>query len=101
MSLKLGDTAPNFKAQATGYSEPIDFHEWAGPSWTILFSHPADFSISIQRGFLSNTFSVAPVCTTELGQVAKLKDAFLQRNTKPIALSVDKLEDHDGTRGCH
>lgn len=49
MSLKLGDTAPNFKAQATGYSELIDFHEWAGPSWTILFSHPADFSISDDR----------------------------------------------------
>lgn len=77
MALKLGDKAPNF--QTTTTEGELDFHEWAGDSWVILFSHPADFT---------------PVCTTELGTVAKLKDEWEKRNVKPIAVSVDSLEDH-------
>jgi thioredoxin-dependent peroxiredoxin len=77
MSLRLGDTAPNFTAETT--EGTIDFHQWLGDSWGVLFSHPADYT---------------PVCTTELGMVAKLKGEFEKRNTKVIALSVDPLADH-------
>jgi alkyl hydroperoxide reductase subunit AhpC len=79
MSLKLGDVAPNFTAVTT--EGTIDFHQWLGDSWGVLFSHPADYT---------------PVCTTELGMVAKLKGEFEKRNTKVIALSVDALPDHLG-----
>ncbi|WPR77099.1 peroxiredoxin [Algoriphagus sp. NG3] len=79
MALRLGDMAPNFKAETT--EGTIDFHEYLGDGWGILFSHPADYT---------------PVCTTELGTVAKLKDEFSKRNTKVIALSVDGLESHKG-----
>lgn len=75
--LKLGDTAPDFEQQST--AGPIRFHDWLGDSWGVLFSHPADFT---------------PVCTTELGLTAKLKDAFAERNVKVIALSVDPLDKH-------
>jgi alkyl hydroperoxide reductase subunit AhpC len=77
MSLRLGDTAPNFTAVTT--EGTIDFHQWLGDSWGVLFSHPADYT---------------PVCTTELGMVAKLKDEFTKRNVKVIALSVDPIADH-------
>lgn len=77
MSLRLGDTAPNFEQDST--EGTIHFHEWLGDSWGVLFSHPADFT---------------PVCTTELGLTAKLKDEFAQRNTKVIALSVDPVDSH-------
>jgi thioredoxin-dependent peroxiredoxin len=82
MSLQLGDTVPNFTQQSS--EGEINFFEWAGDSWVILFSHPADYT---------------PVCTTELGEVARLKDAFAQRNVKPIALSVDDTESHKGWIG--
>lgn len=75
--LRLGDTAPNFKAQ-TSIGE-IDFHEYLGNSWGILFSHPGDFT---------------PICTTELGRTATLKNEFEKRNVKVLALSVDSVEDH-------
>ena len=71
--------APNFSAPTT--EGPIDFHGWLGNSWGVLFSHPADFT---------------PVCTTELGTVAKIKDEFAKRNVKVIAVSVDPLESHQG-----
>jgi peroxiredoxin len=77
MSTRLGDTAPNFTAQTTEGS--VDFHQWLGDSWGVLFSHPADFT---------------PVCTTELGTVAKLKSEFAKRNVKVMAVSVDPLESH-------
>lgn len=77
MSLRLGDTAPNFKA-ATSLGE-IDFYEFLGDSWGILFSHPADYT---------------PVCTTELGRTAALKDEFEKRNVKVLALSVDPVDKH-------
>jgi thioredoxin-dependent peroxiredoxin len=79
MSLRLGDVAPNFKAK-TSQGE-IDFHEYLGNSWGVLFSHPADYT---------------PVCTTELGKTASLKDEFDKRNVKVIALSVDSVESHKG-----
>lgn len=78
-TLRLGDTAPNFKAVTT--EGEIDFHEWLGDGWGVLFSHPADYT---------------PVCTTELGTVAKFKDQFTSRNCKVVALSVDPIEDHHG-----
>lgn len=79
MTLLLGDTAPDFKAQTT--EGELTFHEWAGKDWVIFFSHPADYT---------------PVCTTELGYTAKLKDKFAVRNAKAIAISVDSVEDHVG-----
>jgi alkyl hydroperoxide reductase subunit AhpC len=78
MSLRLGDDAPNF-TQASTHGD-INFYEWLGDSWGVLFSHPADFT---------------PVCTTELGLTAKLQDEFAARNVKAIAVSVDTLEHHD------
>ncbi len=78
MGLRLGDTAPNFKAVTT--EGEIDFYDWMGDSWAVLYSHPADFT---------------PVCTTELGRTAQLKEEFAKRNTKVIALSVDPIEDHN------
>lgn len=77
MSLRLGDIAPNFKAQTT-FGE-LDFHEFLGDGWGILFSHPADFT---------------PVCTTELGRTAALSEEFRTRNTKVLAVSVDALDRH-------
>lgn len=77
MSLRLGDLAPNFVAETT--EGKIDFHEYLGDGWGVLFSHPADYT---------------PVCTTELGAVAKLKSEFEKRNVKVMALSVDGLVDH-------
>lgn len=82
MALRLGDTVPNF-TQASSEGE-INFYDWAGDSWVVLFSHPADFT---------------PVCTTELGAVAKLKPEFDKRNAKVIALSVDTVESHKGWIG--
>src|SRR3954467_997901 len=76
-TLRLGDDAPDFTAETT--EGTIDFHEWKGDSWAVLFSHPKDFT---------------PVCTTELGYTAKLKDEFAKRDVKVLALSVDPVEDH-------
>src|SRR3954465_10874019 len=76
-SLRLGDIAPDFTQQSS--LREIPFHEWRGSSWGVLFSHPADFT---------------PVCTTELGLTAKLKDEFAKRNVKVIALSGDPVDSH-------
>jgi alkyl hydroperoxide reductase subunit AhpC len=77
-TLRLGDTAPDFTQDST--AGPIHFHEWAGDSWVVLFSHPADFT---------------PVCTTELGKTAALASEFARRNVKPIAVSVDPVDSHN------
>jgi alkyl hydroperoxide reductase subunit AhpC len=79
MSIRLGDEAPNFTAETT--EGPIDFHQWKNGKWAIFFSHPADFT---------------PVCTTELGRTARLKDEFDTRGVKAIAISVDPIESHNG-----
>ncbi|AOY84188.1 peroxiredoxin [Moorena producens JHB] len=82
MTLRLGDTVPDF-TQSSSEGE-INLYEWAGDSWVVLFSHPADFT---------------PVCTTELGMVAKLKPEFEKRNVKVLALSVDDVDSHKGWIG--
>lgn len=79
MAIRLGDVAPNFKAETT--EGLLDFHEWAGDSWVVLFSHPKDYT---------------PVCTTELGTVARYSDDFAKRNVKTIAVSVDSVSEHKG-----
>lgn len=79
MAIRLGDDAPNFTAETTGGT--IDFHEWLGDSWGVLMSHPADYT---------------PVCTTELGRVANLKQEFDNRGVKVLAVSVDPLDSHTG-----
>ncbi len=78
MALRIGDTAPNFQAQTT--QGPIDFHQWIGDGWAILFSHPKDFT---------------PVCTTELGYMARIKPEFDKRSAKILGLSIDPVDDHN------
>ena len=82
MALRLGDAAPNFQAETT--DGPIDFYDYLGDGWGVLFSHPKDFT---------------PVCTTELGRTASLQGEFAKRNVKTIAVSVDPLESHRGWAG--
>lgn len=82
MSLRLGDKAPNFQAKTS--AGEIDFYEYLGDSWGVLFSHPGDYT---------------PVCTTELGKTAALKDEFSKRNVKVLALSIDSVESHNGWIG--
>src|SRR6266496_4262532 len=77
MNIRLGDTAPDFQAETT--EGPISFHDWIGDSWAVLFSHPKDFT---------------PICTTELGYMAKIQPEFERRNVKIIGLSVDAMDDH-------
>ncbi len=79
MAIRLGDAAPDFTQEST--EGPIHFYDWAGDSWVVLFSHPKDYT---------------PVCTTELGAVARLKPEFEKRHVKVIGLSVDPLKDHEG-----
>jgi len=79
MSLRIGDTAPDFSAQTT--EGDIDFYKWLGDSWAILYSHPGDYT---------------PICTTELGRTAQLKNDFAKRNTKILAISIDGLASHQG-----
>ncbi|WP_394771992.1 peroxiredoxin [Mucilaginibacter sp.] len=79
MSLRIGDTAPDFSAQTT--EGDINFYKWLGDSWAILYSHPGDYT---------------PICTTELGRTAQLKNDFARRNTKVLAISVDDLVSHQG-----